>query len=116
MFRGKSAFVLVEVLVSLVIVSSVIAASLMIFTKLADVQRRDSMKRKAIFAARYKLEELVANAYNDLANGTYTSAVDTVLNQPGYFPGATIQWSITEASLTGNAVNDSKRIDVRVSW
>ena len=109
-------FVLVEVLVSLVVVSSVVAISMMIFSKLADVQKKDANKRKAIFAAKYELERLSTRDYSNLTPGAYTETVDSVVNEVGYMPGASLQYAISEVDLNGDGINDSKEIDVRVTW
>jgi len=114
--NNKNAFILIEVLASLVIVASVIGVSMAIFTKLADMQRGDSDKRKALFAAKYKLEELRLLDYSNLDVGSHSESVDSVVNQPDYLPGGQVLYTVSERDLNGDGINDSKEIDVRVVW
>jgi type II secretory pathway pseudopilin PulG len=99
---------LVEIVVSMVILSLILLGIVGIFVAGKKQLKRTQYKQEALNFARQKLEELEACDFDD------TSCLVSGLDNPK--TGWSRTWVITEQDLDGDTFVDQKNITVMVQW
>lgn len=112
--KNKKGFTIIEAMVAVFVLTLGIVAILTLFPLSLQTRKFSEMKTVASQLAQAKMEEIIANSYNDISVGTTT---ESQVNSPFESYSRQLVVNYVDSALENSVSNTGlKKIEVVVSW